>query len=72
MKNRLEQQQEQSAGTQADQRAGRQDFASPEEMLRADRDQTGVPPGVEERLTRTVAQEAPPAPAKSWWQRLLG
>lgn len=45
------------------------EFAAAEEMLRHDATQTPVPPGVAERLQKSVANE--PKPERSWWQRLF-
>ncbi len=45
------------------------EFASAEEMLRADAAQTAVPPAIAERLQKSIDQE--PRPARSWWQRLF-
>ena len=45
------------------------EFATAEEMLRADAAQTAVPPAVVERLQKSIDQE--PRPARSWWQRLF-
>jgi len=47
-----------------------QQFNSLEEMIRLDAEQNPVPPAVAERLKESIARE--PAPARSWWQRLLG
>jgi hypothetical protein len=46
------------------------EFASAEELLRADASQTPVPPAVERRLDASIQRE--PKPARSWWQRLTG
>ncbi len=45
------------------------EFAAAEDMLRHDVAQTPVPPGVAERLQKSVANE--PKPQPSWWQRLF-
>jgi hypothetical protein len=52
----------------------RQNFASAEELLKADRAQTSVPPAVGERIADTIARDPnpPPAARRSWWQRLFG
>lgn len=48
------------------------EFATPEELLRHDRGQTAVPPGIAERLGETLAATPPPAVEKKpWWKRLL-
>jgi hypothetical protein len=62
------QEQEQLAEVKAQQTAMRE-FASVEEVLRHDAGQTAVPPGIAERLARSV-QNVPP-PERSWWQRWL-
>ncbi|MCW5553386.1 MAG: hypothetical protein KIS67_14645 [Verrucomicrobiae bacterium] len=46
-----------------------QEFASAEELIRHDADQTVVPPAIAERLARSI--EELPKPAPSWWRRLL-
>jgi hypothetical protein len=45
------------------------EFTSVEEVLRHDAGQTVVPPGIAERLARSV-QNVPP-PERAWWQRWL-
>lgn len=60
--------QEQRAEAQS-QQAG-QEFATPEDLLRHDARQTLVPPGIAERLGKSIQTE--PKPERSWWQRLLG
>jgi len=51
-------------------RAAAKEFASTEEMLRCDAEQTPVPPAVAERLSQSIQRL--PKPAASWWRRLLG
>lgn len=46
------------------------EFASAEELLRADRAQTQPPPQIETRLQQSLAQEPPPR--RPWWKRWLG
>lgn len=46
------------------------EFASSEELLRADAAQTTVPPAVEERLKKSAARLNPTA-ARPWWKNLL-
>ncbi len=47
------------------------EFATPEELIRHDRERTEVPPDVANRLAEAVASD--PAPAGSpWWKRMLG
>ena len=60
--------QEQLAEVKAQQTSARE-FASVEEVLRHDAGQTAVPPGIAERLARSV-QNVPP-PERSWWQRVF-
>jgi len=47
------------------------EFATSEELLRADAAQTPVPPEIEQRLKKSSAQIQPP-PARPWWKNLLG
>ena len=46
------------------------EFASPDELLRFDRQQTMVPPEIAQRLGQSLQNE-PRAP-KPWWRRWLG
>jgi len=62
------QEQEQLTEVKAQQTSARE-FASVEEVLRHDASQTVVPPGVAERLARSV-QNVPP-PERTWWQRVF-
>ena len=62
------QEQEQLTEVKAQQTTARE-FASVEEVLRHDAGQTVVPPGIAERLARSV-QNVPP-PERSWWQRVF-
>jgi hypothetical protein len=59
---------EQLAAAQSQQSAA-QEFATPEELLRHDARQTPIPPGIAERLGKTIQSEPPPG--RSWWQRLF-
>lgn len=59
---------EQSAASQSQESAARE-FATPEELLRHDARQTLVPPGIAERLGKTIQNE--PKPERSWWQRFF-
>lgn len=63
-----DQEQERLAEVKSQQTTARE-FASVEEILRHDAGQTAVPPGIAERLARSV-QNVPP-PERSWWQRWL-
>jgi hypothetical protein len=56
--------------SQQQSQSGTNEFASVEEMLRHDALHTPVPPAIARRLEESVAQL--PAPARSWWRRLLG
>jgi hypothetical protein len=60
--------QEQLAETESQQTSARE-FTSVEEVLRHDAGQTAVPPGIAERLARSVQNV--PSPERSWWQRWL-
>ena len=46
------------------------EFATPEELLRYDAQQTIVPPVVAQRLSQSIEQV--PTPARSWWRRRFG
>lgn len=63
------QEQQQTAEVQSRQTTARE-FASAEELLRHDAQQTPVPPEIAQRLSKSV--EDLPKPAGSWWRRLLG
>ena len=60
------QEQQQISEVQSQQKSARE-FASVEELLRYDAKQTEVPPGVAQRLGRSLEKE--PRPARSWWRR---
>ncbi len=45
------------------------EFATADDMLRADAAGTEVPPAVAERLRQSLEHE--PRPASRWWQRLF-
>ena len=64
-------QQEQVSETQSQSQTSEtiREFASPEEMLRFDAEQTQVPPQIAQRLSRSL-QDEPSAP-RSWWKRLF-
>ena len=55
---------------QAHHLAGRRHFESPEELLRADREQMQVPEHLAERIGQSIAK-LPEAPRPPWWKRLL-
>jgi hypothetical protein len=61
--------QEEHALHQAPQKQTALEFASAEEMIRHDADQTTLPPQIAERLNESIARE--PQPAVSWWHRLF-
>jgi hypothetical protein len=61
---------EQSAELHLQQSQAAQDFASADELLRADAAQTPVPERIAERLKESIARE--PKKTLSWWQRLFG
>ncbi len=67
---KLSQKQEPLAEQQAQAQTTRE-FATSEELLRADAAQTTVPPQIEERLKKSAAQIRPPE-ARPWWKNLLG
>ena len=46
------------------------EFATTEDLLRFDADQTAVPTAIAERLQKSSADF--PKPARSWWKRLFG
>lgn len=50
------------------QKTGAREFATAEELLRADASQIEVPPAVEQRLDESIQRE--PKPARPWWRRL--
>ena len=64
-----EQEQQQVSHAQAQQVAVRE-FASTEELLRADASQVEVPPAVAKRLDESIARE--PKPSRPWWRRITG
>ena len=62
------QEQEQLAETKSEQTSVRE-FASVEEVLRQDANQTAVPPAIAERLAKSI--QSLPRPPQTWWQRWL-
>jgi hypothetical protein len=67
------QQHTEQTGEQQEQRQEAHEFASAEEVLRFDAQQTPVPPEVEARLKQSTARETPPpASTKPWWKSLFG
>jgi hypothetical protein len=61
---------QQTAAKQEKQQQKPLEFATPEDMLRHDAQQTPVPPGIARRLEQST--QPAPATGRSWWQRLLG
>ena len=61
---------QQAAGQHTVQPQPALEFATPEEMLRHDALHTPVPPGIAQRLEKSLGQTAPPG--RSWWKRLFG
>ena len=68
--NKLSQKQESLAEQQTKAEAVHE-FASSDELLRADAAQTPVPPDLEERLKKSATRLATP-PSRPWWKSLLG
>lgn len=60
----------QSLGQQETVQPAAREFENAEELLREDARQTPVPPSIARRLQESAAQL--PAPARSWWRKLLG
>jgi len=75
MKNRskLSQHQQQGEQQSAAENAQQQsrEFATAEELLRFEAQQTEVPPQIAERLKQSFSALAPP-PRRAWWRNLLG
>ena len=61
--------QEQDQLAAASQQTNEREFATAEELLRHDAEQTQVPPVIAERLTKSIQNL--PRPEKTWWERLL-
>lgn len=66
-KRKSQEQEQQLSASQTVQ--GSKEFASAEEMLRHDAQQTIVPPTVAERLARSI--QAEPKSNRPWWRRLM-
>jgi hypothetical protein len=66
-----EQAQESAQTKQTGQRQTAREFATAEELLRFDAEQTAVPPELAERVRQSSA-ELPPPPKRSWWKNLFG
>ncbi len=71
---RLEQQQHTEQATslhQTEQQQEGREFASVEEIIRTDREQVEVPPGVVHRLNESLSNEPTPQ-RKPWWRKIFG
>jgi len=64
---KLQQQQKQEATELTALRPVGREFASPEEILRHDAEQTIPPAALAHKVAESIAKE--PLPARSWWQR---
>jgi len=64
---KLQQQQAQEDTEHSASQQFAREFASPEEMLRQDAEQTSPPPRLAHRVAESIAKE--PKPARSWWRR---
>lgn len=62
-----EQKQTSESQVESQTRQAIREFANPEDVLRFDARQTLAPPGIAERLNRSLQRE-PPRP---WWKRLF-
>ena len=69
MKQESKQRSQEQLANAASQQTNEREFATAEELLRHDAEQTQVPPVIAERLTKSI-QNLPP-PSKTWWERLL-
>ncbi len=73
MNNRLQQQQTAQADqTQQTGTHAAQSFENAEEVIRADRAQTSVPPALGDRIAESLSREPQAVAPKSWWKRLFG
>jgi hypothetical protein len=66
---KLSQEQQHAETQQTRQPVGRE-FASVDEMLRFDAEQTPVPPEIAQRLKKST--DAEPAADRAWWRRFFG
>ncbi len=64
------QQQEELTAQQQKQQQTSAEFATVEDLLRYDADQTPVPAEVTKRLQKSLAQQ--PKPPRPWWRRWFG
>jgi len=62
-----QQQQARAQATSAQQQQAGHEFATVEDLLRADRAQTPPPPQLEARVRQSLARETPPR--RPWWSR---
>ena len=69
-KQKLNPKEEQQLSESHTQQAAVREFASTEELLRADASQIAVPPAVAKRLDESIQRE--PKPSRSWWRRITG
>jgi hypothetical protein len=68
---KLRQQQQQAEETaELHQVEARNEFDSPEELIRFDAAHTVPPDSIAERLKESIARE--PKPVRPWWKRLFG
>ena len=70
MNQRLNQEQAQQLSSDTQVQTKHRAFEEAEEVIRADRDQTVVPPSLANKLANSIAAE--PAPTKRWWRRIFG
>ena len=67
---KLTAQEQQALAETKSQQASVREFASTEELLRFDAQQTAVPDSIAQRLARSIQNL--PRPAGSWWRRWFG
>jgi hypothetical protein len=64
--------QQQNTAEQQSQQQAAQEFANAEDLLRYDAAHTFVPPGISQRLQKSVGSTGPAKPKNvSWWQRIF-
>ena len=64
-------QKQEAIGEQLSEQLPAQEFVNPDELLRFDAAQIGVPPGIGLRLQKSAAQINPPE-SRGWWSKLFG
>ena len=69
MKQESKQRSQEQLANAASQQTNEREFATAEELLRHDAEQTQVPPVIAERLTKSIQNL--PRPSRTWWERLL-